>query len=109
VGCFSKSRELDLKGLQSPDITFWTAWNGETLVATGALKQLSEDHGEVKSMHTVPAARRKGVGSALLRHIISFCAVVGNSGLTTSLLRAAPLPEQDVNILASGNLRVRGD
>jgi putative acetyltransferase len=63
---------LDLKGLQSPDITFWTAWEREILVAMGALKQLSADHGEVKSMHTVPSARRKGVGSAMLQHIFAF-------------------------------------
>jgi putative acetyltransferase len=52
------SHALDLKGLQSPDITFWTAWEGETLVAIGALKQLSQDHGEVKSMRTAQAAQR---------------------------------------------------
>ena len=62
---------LDLKGLQSPDISFWTAWDGETLVAIGALKQLSEDHGEVKSMRTTQTAQTKGVGSAMLRHIMS--------------------------------------
>ena len=62
---------LDLVGMQAPNITFWTAWDGETLVAVGALNQLSEDHGEVKSMHTVQATRRKGVGSAMLEHIIS--------------------------------------
>jgi len=63
---------LDLAGLQSPDITFWTAWDGEILLALGALKRLSAAHGEVKSMHTAVAARRKGVGSAMLRHIIAF-------------------------------------
>lgn len=73
---------LDLKGLQSPDITFWTAWNGETLVAVAALKQLCGDHGEVKSMHTALAARRKGVGSAMLRHIISFAGSRGISRLS---------------------------
>jgi len=62
---------LDLKGLQSPDINFWTAWDGKTLIAMGALKLLSEDHGEVKSMRTAQAAQRKGVGSAMLQHIIS--------------------------------------
>jgi putative acetyltransferase len=62
---------LDLKGLQSPDITFWTVWDGETLIAMGALKQLSPDHGELKSMHTAPSARRKGVGRAMLEHIIA--------------------------------------
>jgi putative acetyltransferase len=76
------SHALDLKELQSPDITFWTAWDGETLVATGALKQLSADHGEVKSMHTAEAARRKGAGSAILEHIISVARSRGISRLS---------------------------
>jgi putative acetyltransferase len=63
---------LDLNGLQSTDITFWTAWDGEALIAMGALKQLSRDHGEIKSMHTVATARRTGVGSAMLQHIMAF-------------------------------------
>jgi putative acetyltransferase len=73
---------LDLAGLQSRDITFWTAWEGETLVAIGALKQLSADHGEVKSMHTATAARRKGVGSAMLQHIIAHARSRGTSHLS---------------------------
>jgi putative acetyltransferase len=73
---------LDLAGLQSPDISFWTAWDGETLVAVGALKQLSADHGEVKSMHTAIAARRRSVGSAMLQHIIAFARSRGISRLS---------------------------
>src|SRR5262245_55636376 len=42
---------LDISGLQSPDISFWTIWNDEALLGFGALKRLSKDHGEVKSMH----------------------------------------------------------
>jgi putative acetyltransferase len=26
---------LDLQGLRSPDITFWTAWDGDSLIAMG--------------------------------------------------------------------------
>jgi putative acetyltransferase len=73
---------LDLKGLQSPDISFWTAWDGGTLVAMGALKQLSEDHGEVKSMRTAQDAQRKGVGSAMLRYIVSVARSRGFSRLS---------------------------
>jgi putative acetyltransferase len=62
---------LDITGLQSPGISFWTIWDGEALVGVGALKQLSPDHGEVKSMHTAQSARRRGAGSAMLRHIIA--------------------------------------
>jgi putative acetyltransferase len=62
---------LDVDGLQAPDITFWTIWEDETLLGVGALKRLSADHGEVKSMHTAEPVRRMGAGSAMLRHIIA--------------------------------------
>jgi putative acetyltransferase len=61
---------LDLEGLTSVNVTFWSAWEGDSLVGVGALKQLSPTHGEIKSMHTVEAQRRAGVGTAMLRHII---------------------------------------
>jgi putative acetyltransferase len=41
------------------------------LLGCGALKRLSAEHGEVKSMHTVESERRNGIGSAMLRHIIA--------------------------------------
>lgn len=61
---------FDVARLAAPDIDFWAAWDGETLLGTGAMKPLDEHHGEVKSMHTAETARRRGVGSALLQHII---------------------------------------
>jgi putative acetyltransferase len=73
---------LDLEGLQAPDITFWTAWDRDTLVAVGALKRLAADHGEVKSMHTASSARRTGIGSAMLQHIIAFARSRGMSRLS---------------------------
>jgi putative acetyltransferase len=57
--------------LQSPDISFWTIWDDEMLLGMGALKRLSADHGEIKSMHTVQSMRRRGAGSAMLHHIIA--------------------------------------
>jgi putative acetyltransferase len=62
---------LDLSGLKAPGISFWSAWEDETLLGTGALKRLDADHGEVKSMHTTAAFRRMGVASLMLGHIIS--------------------------------------
>lgn len=61
---------LDLAGLKSPDVTFWTAWDGAVLVGCGALKELDAAHGEVKSMRTATALRRRGAGRAMLTHII---------------------------------------
>ena len=46
-------------------------WEGDEVVGVGALKRLSGEHGEIKSMHTAEAARGRGVGSALVRHILA--------------------------------------
>ncbi|MBJ7407602.1 MAG: GNAT family N-acetyltransferase [Bradyrhizobium sp.] len=62
---------LDLAGLRASDVAFWTGWDGDQLVATGALKTLSASHGEVKSMHTLQTTRRRGFGGQMLRHIIA--------------------------------------
>lgn len=61
---------LDLEKLRQPGITFWSAWEGPVLLGCGALKELERDHGEVKSMRTPAALRRRGAGRALLAHII---------------------------------------
>ncbi len=68
---------LDVTGLQGADISFWTAWDGDRLRAVGALKELSTEHGEVKSMHTAAAARGRGAGGAMLRHIVEVAAARG--------------------------------
>jgi putative acetyltransferase len=62
---------LDLGRLRSPDITFWTAWEGATLVGCGALKQIDPSHGEVKSMRTPARLRRRGAGRAILVQIVA--------------------------------------
>lgn len=61
---------LDLSGLKTPDITFLSAWEGETLLGIGAVKALDDASGEIKSMRTAEAALGRGVGTAVLRHII---------------------------------------
>ena len=62
---------FDPSRLAAPDIDFWAAWDGDSLLGVGAMKPLDATHGEVKSMHTAEAARRRGVASALLTHIIT--------------------------------------
>jgi putative acetyltransferase len=61
---------LDLEKLRKPGITFWSAWDGSVLLGCGALKELDPRHGEVKSMRTPAALRRRGAGRAILAHII---------------------------------------
>ncbi|HVM22882.1 MAG TPA: GNAT family N-acetyltransferase, partial [Sphingomicrobium sp.] len=62
---------LALEGLRDPRVTFWSAREGDRLVGVGALKALAADHGEVKSMRTAPEALGRGVGRAMLHHIVA--------------------------------------
>lgn len=62
---------LDLSGLQTPDVSVWTAWDGDQLMGIGALKQLSSSAGEIKSMRTDSEHLRKNVGLSILDHIIA--------------------------------------
>jgi putative acetyltransferase len=61
---------FDAERLREPDVTFWTAWDGDELLGCAALKEHAGAFGEVKSMRTAPAHLRKGVAAALLDHLI---------------------------------------
>ena len=61
---------LDADGLLDPAVTFYSCRSGGELLAIGALKHLSDHQGELKSMHTAAAARRLGLGRAMLGHLI---------------------------------------
>lgn len=50
-------------------------------MGVGALKCMSAREGEIKSMHTLKTARRSGVGSALLSHIMGEAKGMGLSRL----------------------------
>jgi len=62
---------LGVEELRVPTVSFWTAWEAETLLGCGALKDLGEGDLEVKSMRTTAAARGRGVGSAILDHLLA--------------------------------------
>jgi putative acetyltransferase len=61
---------LNIDGLKSPKVTFWSAWDQGQLAGCGAMKELDSEHGEIKSMRTSSAHLRKGVAKQLLEHII---------------------------------------
>lgn len=61
---------LDLDGLRQPDVTLWSAWFGAELAGCGALRELSKKHGEIKSMRTTTRFLRRGVGAAVLAHMM---------------------------------------
>jgi putative acetyltransferase len=68
---------LDQSGLTSADVKLWTAWIGDEIAGMGALRDLGNATGEVKSMRTHPKYLRRGIGAALLEHIIAAARAAG--------------------------------
>ncbi|NND03120.1 MAG: GNAT family N-acetyltransferase [Acidimicrobiia bacterium] len=62
---------LDGAGLQSDDIRFYSARDEDgSLLGIGALRDLGVGHYEIKSMHTASEHRGRGVGRAILEHLV---------------------------------------
>lgn len=62
---------LDIDQLRAPDVTFWSVWVGAEVAGCGALKRLDTRRGELKSMRVADAFLGRGVGRALLEHLIA--------------------------------------
>ncbi len=62
---------FDIDALRARGVTFWSAWIGEELAGCGALKQIDDARGEIKSMRVVDAFLGRGVGRAMLDHIVA--------------------------------------
>lgn len=62
---------LDVDRLKVPGVTFWSAWDGDTLVGCAALREIDPAHGEIKSMHTAAARRGHGIARRLLAFLIT--------------------------------------
>lgn len=79
-----KVNAIGLEMLQQPDVQVWTAWEKDQLLGMGALRiRPGEAWGEIKSMRTHPDHVGKGVGRAILNHIIE---TATESGLAEILL-----------------------
>jgi putative acetyltransferase len=72
---------FDLSKLKQRGMTFWSAWVGEEVVGMGALKRLDARRGEIKSMRVADAWLGKGVGRAMLDHIINEARRMGLTSL----------------------------
>ena len=66
-----KVHALPAEMLKAPGVTFYTAWAGADLAGMGAIKELSAEHGELKSMRAAPGWQGQGVGEALLVHLLA--------------------------------------
>ena len=61
---------LDIAGLKDPTIKFWSLWEKNDLVGSGALKFLDKEHGEFKSIRVSDKLRNKGNGTKVINHLI---------------------------------------
>ena len=62
---------LDIPGLKISSIKFWSLWDNDQLIGCGALKFLSETHGEFKSIRVADKYRKKGMGEKIISHLIA--------------------------------------
>jgi len=81
---------LDVNRLLDPAVTFVSYRDGETVLGVAAIKELDPAHGEIKSMHTAAAARGRGVGRAMLTHLLN---VAGARGYARVSLETGTMAE----------------
>ena len=62
---------LDINALKDPTIKFWSLWEDNMLVGSGALKFLDKGHGEFKSIRVNDKSRNKGNGIKVVNHLIN--------------------------------------
>lgn len=72
---------LNVEGLRHPSISFFSAWIDGELAGIGALKEIDAERGELKSMRVEETFLGRGVGRAVLRHIIEVARERGMSSL----------------------------
>jgi len=61
---------LGVDALRNPEIEVRAIWRDGAPVAVGAIRRMSSDHGELKSMYVTDSARGTGLGTVLLEHLI---------------------------------------
>ena len=61
---------FDVDKLREPSVTFWSAWVDTEIAGCGALKQLDSERGEIKSMRVADPFLGRGIGRAILEHLM---------------------------------------
>lgn len=90
---------LDVDGLLDPAITLFSIRVHGSVLGIGAIKRLGPDHAEIKSMHTAETARGRGIGRAMLTHLLKVASAQGlrrvslETGTTAAFAAAQALYE----------------
>ena len=72
---------LGIERLRAPGMSFWSVWAGEDIAGCGALKRLDAVRGEIKSMRVADAFLGRGVGRAILDHLLAEARAMGLESL----------------------------
>lgn len=65
-----KIHALPVEKLRQPGVAFYSAWVDGDLAGMGAIRELDARHGELKSMRAAPDWLGKGIGEAILLHLL---------------------------------------
>jgi putative acetyltransferase len=80
----------DVRALLAPAVMFFSFRRDGEVLGVGALKRIDGQHAELKSMHTVAAARGRGIGRAMVAHLIG---VARERGYRRVSLETGSMPE----------------
>jgi putative acetyltransferase len=81
---------LDVDGLVDPAVTFFSYRADGQVLGVAALKQIDDQHAEIKSMHTAEEARGKGIARALLDHVMGVARERGYKRLSLETASTPP-------------------
>ena len=73
---------MDAESLFASGATILALYEDNALLGMGAVKQLDDVHGELKSMHTKPEARGRGIGDTIVRHLLDAARDLGLQDLS---------------------------
>lgn len=80
---------MDANDLADADVRFFAAFDGDEAVAMGALKRVSSNLGELKSMHVRKDCRGQGLADAILARLLQ---AADDAGMTRVSLETGSQP-----------------
>ncbi|MGN3974158.1 GNAT family N-acetyltransferase [Tsuneonella sp. SYSU-LHT278] len=97
-----KVHAMPAERLRADDVTFFSAWDGDTVASVGALRDLGAGRGELKSMRSAPEYRGRGAGRAMLGRLLEEAVARGMTWLGLETGRPAPFRDAQALYAANG-------
>ena len=81
---------LEIPQLIEDHVSFYSIRVDGQVLGVGAIQEIDPDHGELKSIHTAEAARGRGIGRAMVDHLLQ---VARSQGYTRVSLETGSMEE----------------